>query len=127
MLPQDVLHEGESGGPRVEAYAQLDAADGTRTLFGLYLGAGLVARGLLTEPSQDALGVSISAGRSGHRARQRRGPRLRPWEVALELVYSWRIVSGLRVKPSLQYIVAPGGGVTAEDAFVGILRAALDL
>ncbi len=86
-----------------------------------YLGAGVVATGLLPGRDADRIGLAIAHAMIGQPARAAYALPLA--ETTLELTYQLRIHNALALQPDLQYVHHPAGISGARDALVFGLRA----
>lgn len=120
--------DAESG---VTAFLRASAAPrDDRSLIGLYLDGGVVARGLLAARPNDAFGIAFiyaqfsDAARGFDRDRIRlageRGP-VRDFEANLELTWKVQILPGLHIQPVVTRVWHPNGD-RKRDALVAGFR-----
>ncbi len=106
-------------------WARFGFADADVNAFDRYLGAGLVANGLLPGGRGDALGLAVALARPGEdfrRERADRGLATASAEIALELTWRVPLAGGLAVQPDLQLVRHPGADPDVRDALVPGLR-----
>ena len=82
--------------------------------------AGLTWTGMLSSRPDDMLGFGPDYA---HIVRQAGLPK--PYELAIEMFYSFQVIASAKIKPDLQYIINPGGRY--RDSLVGSLRVIVDL
>src|SRR5262245_62231276 len=86
--------------------------------------AGLVAYGFLPKRSRDFAGFGVAYGsysgdlRRAEEVQASTDPAVgvQSWEMTLELNYAYIVHPGLRVQPTLQYLVNPGGNKAVPNA-----------
>jgi len=104
--------------PRLSAFIRLGVANGDLNRFDRYLGAGLVARGLLGD---DELGIAIAQAYTGDAYRSLAAQSGMPADrVEHNVELTWRIpvAEWLALQPDVQYIVNPGTDPQRRDALV---------
>jgi porin len=114
----------EPSGPRIAAFVQLGIGDARVNRFGSYVGAGLVASGLIPG-RQDELGIAVALARNGSHYLEQQEQLDTPAqgsETAIELTYLAQISNSLAVQPDLQYIVHPNTDPAIENALAFLLR-----
>jgi len=111
-------------GPRIAAFLQLGVGDERVNRFGSYVGAGLVASGVLPG-RQDELGIAVASARNGsHYLEQQAqlGAPAQTSETAIELTYLVQVSKSVAVQPDLQYIVHPNTDPAIKNALAFLLR-----
>ena len=94
-----------------------------------YLGATLVATGLIPTRGDDQLGFGIAVANTGDKARSLiagAGGDPADREIDLELTYYADLTDWLAIQPDLQWVIAPGSDKAVDDAFVAGLRVKLN-
>lgn len=110
---------------KLNAFVRVGYADPRFNPLRSYIGAGVVAEGLLSSRPQDALGLAMSFGELG---RPYRGALLSAEgaaesnETALELSYRAPIVNWLSLVPTVQWVSHPGASASLRDAWIAGLR-----
>lgn len=99
------------GALHLAGFVQLGVADGRVGRFGSYVGAGLIAKGLVPGRPQDEIGLAVARAANGahYRALQESLPGLAPTaaETTLEATYLAQVSSWLAVQPDLQWVIDP--------------------
>lgn len=109
----------KEGHPGVSMFAQYGYADDSVSEIGHHAGAGLTARGLFANRSDDLLGLMASLA---HLSDEAGAGFTENYELAIELFYKAQINESFSLKPDLQYIIHPGGDAALKDALVATLR-----
>lgn len=104
----------------VDGWLRAGAADPMAQIVDSYLGAGLVATGLIPSRKDDRLGIAIA--HAGIGALARRTLRLWPAETTFEISYQAKAGNSFAVQPDLQYVHHPAAVARAPDALVVGLR-----
>ena len=89
-----------------------------------FFDAGLVAYGFLPNRPRDFAGFGVAYGsyssdlRRAEEVQALTNPAVgvQNWEMTLELTYGCTVRPGLRVQPSLQYLINPGGNKAIPNA-----------
>ena len=92
---------------------------------GTYIGAGLVASGLLPDRPDDELGIAMAMARNGSgyiTAQQQAELPVSPAETAIELSYLAQITPWLAAQPDIQYVISPDTDPRRRNATVAQLR-----
>ena len=126
-LTADHLLAKDSDDPkrRLSAFLQAGFANRTVNRFGTYIGAGLVASGVIADRTDDQLGLSMAMARSGSHYssyQQRVGVPVTALETTLELSYLAQLNQWAAVQPDLQYIIHPNTDPRVENATMAQLR-----
>ncbi len=117
-------------------YTRLGGSPPDRNLLEFYSEAGLNYRGLIPGRDEDESGVAVVYGKISREAGQLTtennrftgGNEPRPdFEVVMEATYRVWLRPGCRIRPSVQWILHPGGSKALGDALVIGLRVSLDL
>lgn len=90
-----------------------------------YVGASLVATGLIPCRVDDQLGLGLAIANTGDEFRAliaTAGGDPAAREINIELTYYADLTDWLSIQPDLQYVIAPGGDDAVEDAFVAGIR-----
>jgi porin len=109
----------------LSGFVQLGVADQSVDRIGTYIGAGLVASGVVPDRPDDQIGIAVAMARNGSgyiSAQQQAGLPVSPAETAIELTYSAQITSWLVVQPDVQYVISPNTDPQRRNALVGQLR-----
>ena len=93
----------------------------------LYVGAGIVCKGLFPKRHDDMLALAAGRATMGSDYLQAAGSALTNNESMAELTWQYIINNKLSVQPDLQYIIHPGAEKTNDSAFTGIIRFQLNL
>jgi porin len=118
----------QAGDRRVSGFVQIGLANQEIGRFGSYLGAGLVAGGLIGDRPDDQLGIAFAMARNGSHylaAQQQSGLPVKAAETAIETTYLAQIRPWLALQPDVQYVIHPNTDPTLRDATVVQLRVAL--
>lgn len=86
-----------------------------------YLGAGLVATGLVPGRTDDQFGVSVAIATAGapfRRVQRAAGSPITRRETVLETTYRTELAPGFALQPVVQYVVHPSFDPTLRNAFV---------
>lgn len=103
------------------AFLRLGVANDDINMLDSYLGAGVVATGLIRSRPEDQLGLAFSSARVGEpaiRVARLAGAALASHETNIELTYSTQINSWLRLQPNIQYVTNPGADKGLHNALV---------
>ena len=90
-----------------------------------FIGATVVATGLIPDRADDQLGFGIAVANSGNKYRSLTamgGGRPADREIDLELTYYADLTDWLSIQPDLQWVIAPGSDNAIDDALVAGLR-----
>ena len=115
---------------RTTGFLQLGVGDPGVSRFGYYLGAGVVASGVLGRPATDELGLGVAMARNGSHfidSQRRQGNSVRRSEIAIELSYLVQVTPRLALQPDLQYIINPNTDPGIRDALAFMLRFELSI
>jgi porin len=104
----------------VDGWLRAGAADPAAQIVDSYLGAGLVATGLIPSRKDDRLGIAIAHAGIGTLARRTLG--LWPAETTVEISYQAKAGNSFAVQPDLQYVRHPAAVARVPDALVVGLR-----
>ena len=115
MFEQRLWSRGEDAGG-LTGFLQFGLADGDVTEFERHLAGGLALEGTFTGRESDAAGLYVS-----HAVLSKESGAADD-ETAIEAFYKLQATGAISLKPSLQYVLSPGGDPTVDDALVGILR-----
>jgi porin len=118
-------HPGDKDDERgIDMFFQYGYANASVSPVQHHVGVGLTWTGILPNRDNDVLGIGANWGRFS----DRRGANFdTDSELAVELFYKLKLTQWLSVKPDLQYIHNPGGGVAARhDALVASVRLVID-
>ena len=129
ILDQQVYRlPGDDAEKGVGVFVRAIGAPADRNLVDLYVDAGFSALGLVPGRPDDFFGIAGAFARISPAARAAdadsnaasgRNAPLRNFEAIIELSYSARIVPGIAVQPTFQYVFHPGGGI-ADPAGNGL-------
>lgn len=108
-------------GTALDGYVRYGVANEDLNPLDRYVGAGIVATGLVPGRPDDQAGFAIAHARFGSPARRVRGDAERH-ETTLELTYSAQVTDWLRLQPDIQYVINPGGRPDLGNALVVGLR-----
>lgn len=112
---------GEAEGRRLEGFALVQVAPrDDRSLQPLAAFAGLSLRAPFAGRADDALNLAVGSGRFSDDSG------LDGSETVIELNYRYALTDQISLRPDLQYVINPGGGI-AEDALVAGVQLALTL
>lgn len=114
------VYRSESG-IEANAFLRYGAADDELNAFDSYVGAGLVATGLIPARPGDRIGIAVASARTGDPFRRAAGA-VDSHETSIELTYSAQITDWLRLQPDIQYVINPGADPALKDALVLGLR-----
>jgi len=115
------VYSSATSGARIDAFLRYGIADDTFNTLDSYLGAGVVATGLLPGRADDKLGFALARASLGSPARQALaadGTATESFELNLELTYSAQVSDWLRLQPNIQYVINPGADPSLDDALV---------
>lgn len=113
----------EGGLPGLDGWSgwmRAGIADSAAQAVGGYMGAGLVARGVIGDREDDQFGVAVSHAIIGREARD--AYRLPHAETTIEASYQCDIGHGIAVQPDLQYVIHPASQPGIGHALVLGLR-----
>jgi porin len=111
---------------RLSGFLQLGFANRTMNRFGTYLGAGLMASGILASRTDDQLGLAVAMATNGSRytaAQQQAGVPVNATETALEISYLAQLTSWIGVQPDVQYVIHPNTDPNVANATIVQIRA----
>jgi porin len=111
---------------RLSGFLQLGFANRTVNRFGTYLGAGLVASGILASRTDDQFGLAVAMASNGSRytaAQQQAGVPVNATETALEISYLAQLTSWIGVQPDVQYVIHPNTDPNVANATIVQIRA----
>lgn len=122
LLADRVLYRapGEEGG-KLAAFIQAGLADPQVNRFGSYIGAGLVATGLVPGRPNDQLGAAVAIARNGGHflsAQRDLGTPANRAEIAIEATYLAQIFRWLTLQPDAQYVINPNTDPAVPNALV---------
>jgi|KBSSwiStaDraftv2_1062776.scaffolds.fasta_scaffold01747_19 porin len=112
----------------ITGFVQAGYGDLRVNRFGVYVGAGLTAVGMIAGRDTDTLGLAVAYARNGSHyvsAQRMQGIPVTAAETAFEITYSTQLTKWLAVQPDLQYIIAPDTNRTIPNAFAFQLRFAI--
>jgi porin len=109
----------DRSGRRVSGFTQLGFGEPRVNRFGSYVGAGLMASGLISSRQNDELGLAIAGARNGSHfiaLQEQQGAPVRRSETTIELTYSMQVTKWLAVQPDLQYVINPNTDPSLRNA-----------
>jgi porin len=120
----------DSGNPdrRLTAFLQAGADLAPAERFGSYVGAGIVASGILVARPSDELGLAVAVARNSGSyvtARNLLGVPADHSETSFELTYLAQIASRIAFQPDIQYVIHPNTDPSLRNATVLQLRFAV--
>ncbi len=140
-LVEPISHPGSAGGyaiadtvvarvrgdtrRRVTVFGEVGLGDPRVNRVGSYLGAGLVASGVLASRPSDEFGMAVASARNGSpfmQAEQEVGVATHRAETALEATYLSQVAAWLALQPDFQYVIHPGVAPSLGSARVLQLR-----
>lgn len=126
---------GVPGGTGASAFLNVSQADRATAATDRQVSLGVQYRGPFGREA-DMLGFAVGATHANPRAARHQrlynqlhpdaSPVLHGNEYAAELIYAWRPISALTIRPNLQYVVRPGATSEHRDAFVVGLKSSID-
>jgi len=126
LLADGVLFQDlDRPGRRLAAFTQLGFGDARVNRFGSYIGAGLVASGLVSSRQSDELGLAVAIARNGSHfiaLQEQQGAPARSSEATIELTYSMQVAKWLAVQPDFQYVINPNTDPSLRNALAFQLR-----
>jgi porin len=124
VLDQHLWCADESRARCLSGFLQVGVADPEVSPSEAHLGAGLHWSNPFAPELNDALGLGLSGVRLSDEAGAGFDERE---EVAIEAFYGFEPLSWLHLKPTVQYVVNPGGDSDLDDALVLTLRTTVSL
>lgn len=108
-------------GVTVNGFLRYGMANDELNAFDRYLGAGVVAAGLISSRPDDEFGLALASARTGGPFRRAVGG-ADSRETSIELTYSAQVTNWLRIQPDIQFVVNPGADPGLKNALVIGLR-----
>jgi porin len=108
-------------GYELTGFLRYGIANDTINPLGSYVGAGVVATGLIKSRPDDQLGLALASARVGNpyrRAAISGGAAAERHETNIELTYSTYLGERLRLQPNIQYVINPGADNALDNALV---------
>lgn len=108
-------------GLKVNAFLRYGMANEDINPVGSYLGAGIVASGVLQSRPDDQFGIGIASAHAGSpykRLVAAEGGRAESAETSIEFTYSAQVNDWLRLQPNIQVVINPGIDSTIANALV---------
>jgi porin len=125
LLDRRLFPASDEAKRQVSGFVQMGIGDRRVNRFGSYVGAGFVARHLLPDRPDDALGVAVARAYNGSHyvaAQRQLGLPVTRSETTIELTYRRQINPSFAVQPDIQYVIHPNTDPTIENATVLQLR-----
>ena len=125
MIDQMVWKPEETGDQGLSVFARLTLNPGDRNQISVYGDAGVTYKGLFPGRDDDVLGLAFGYARISDRAadldrdvRRFSGVNtpIRDHEAVIELTYQYALAPWLILQPDLQYVMHPGGNITAPNS-----------
>jgi porin len=110
---------------KLTGFLQAGYGDFRVNRFGVYVGAGLTAVGMISGRDNDLLGLAVAHARNGSHymsSQRMQGIPVTSAETAIEITYYMQLTKWLAVQPDLQYVIAPGTNPTIPNAVAFQLR-----
>lgn len=109
-------------GATVSGFLRYGIANDEFNAFDSYLGAGLVATGLVPARPDDRFGIALASARVGDPFERAVGGGVDSRETSIELTYSTQVTDWLRIQPDIQFVINPGVNPSLKNALVLGLR-----
>jgi porin len=111
---------------RLSGFIQLGFANRTVNRFGTYIGAGLVASGIISGRTDDQFGIGVAMGRNGSgytASQQQLGVPVSAAETTIEISYLAQLTPWIGIQPDLQYVIHPNTDPNIANATILQIRA----
>lgn len=130
LIDYQVYQESGDDNQGLYMFGRFGYANPNFNVYGYYLGAGIVYKGLIPSRDEDDIGLGIAMAIHGSpykTAQRNAGSAVKFSETNLELVYSAKVLPWLTIKPDVQYVIYPSGNGSINNAFVMGTRFELSL
>ncbi len=119
-----VLPEAEDVSQGLMLFFQTGMASGNQNLIDLFTSAGITYRGLLPGRDKDVLFAGIVDSFINDEL-QEAAPQVESSRGIIEVNYALNLGKNFTLQPDIQYIINPGANPDLDNAFLGILRFAI--
>lgn len=118
---RNVFREKKSPSQGLTLFTRMGTANSRVNQIGFFIGSGFVYKGLFGGRGEDELGFAAAHavnGESYMKAQRDAGVPAENSETNFELTYCAEVFPGFVIQPDVQFVVNPGMGPSANDAFV---------